>query len=170
MHRLERPLCAALKSHFNRSVQSHSLWILQENTQCQRRRRGRLRSNIWGDSPMCRRQTKRQSCIQVVCVHCGCCRQHSTPPAVAVTAAAVVRFGSDPHTTVTTAWCYSVYPEMATVLLPQGRATSTTTTATRCSNFYYPLQPGLMGPPTAHCLLVFINFPRSLGAKCLFAE
>jgi len=80
----------------------------------------KTRRNIRGDSPTCRRPTARQSCMEVVC------GSSIPPPSLPPAATAVaVRSGSDPHTMISTAWYgYSVYAEMATVLLPPRHASS----------------------------------------------
>ncbi len=52
VHRLESPLCAPLKSHFTRSMQSHSPGAYKQD-EMSARGSGHGASRIWGDSPRC---------------------------------------------------------------------------------------------------------------------
>lgn len=103
-----------IPSHSERAVP------FPRSSQTRKRRRnisGRSGDPTSGDSPGGEQSVS--PAFRVVRARCGCCRQHITPPA----AAAAARSGCAPHTTISAA-LYSVYPEMATVLLPQGPRTA----------------------------------------------
>lgn len=173
VHRLERPLCAPLKSHLIRCVQSHSPGAHTregvgggcggKNAKCQREerewrkgekreRRRRLRSSMRGDSPTRRSQTKRQSRIQVVCVRGGCCR-HITPPAaaVAVTAAAAATALQLHSTHDYTIYCvrFQCLPrdgDRPAAPAPSQLHYNNSSSSNTLLHFYYP-------PESAHCTL-----------------
>lgn len=161
---LERPLFATLKSHF---CTSHTP-VLTSETKYQREEEETGRnghdgwSKMWGDSPMCRRQTKRQSRIEAVRVRCGCCRQHSPrlllPLLYAPASIHTLQYQlRDTVTVFTQRWRPSSY-----------RPCRLTTTATRLQHFYYPRQSMLknpLSPSTTHRLLLSCHIPAAQGGE-----
>lgn len=140
VHRLERPRCAALKSGFISSMQFHSPGAYtsthartQKHEMSARRRGGHYAPT---SGVTVRRAGDKQSVSPAIesCVS----GRHST---------AAARSGPARLSKVSAAAAfYSVYPEMATVLPPLGRASSATTTAARQQHSYYPRR---ISPPTA---------------------
>lgn len=78
VHRLERPLFAALKSHFIRSMQSHSpgAYARDENVSEEKKRPQRVQHLRWQSDV---HKTNKASVLRWSRVYprCGCCKQHS---------------------------------------------------------------------------------------------
>lgn len=73
VRRLQRPLFAPLKSHFIRSMQSHSPDLTKKEMSL----RGGKAATGRPTSEVTVRCAERQPCIEVLCVRCGCCRRRS---------------------------------------------------------------------------------------------